>query len=1428
MAGGWGNNPWGSFWGSSGEGAEENIPYTDEWDIFDLSGVRQPNDMDRVQVFVEVESLGDGAQFFIASFNIASGGSYPTDTGVLLIDRAVTEDFTIQYDVTFQNLPLDFDNVVERHAFLGAWSSQDYAVGFFFSRAGVQYTGNLSIDGGGNIVVEQDQQDLPGSAGWVEEGVEYIIRVAVNSSTQLVYLFITKKEDIEDGAAPILRAILVARETTSLANDNIQVSVRGTALEPSWIEFFNYQMSSKFLVSNLAPIAIAGDDQAARRCGIIQLDGSQSFDPEGQALTYEWRLIDAPQGSMFIVEAVDGVTQPESPATGFTNRFYSDTLAQANDAEPILPGDVITLIDGSFTITGTGTESGNFYVDVEYDQIKDSYTGVAFKMLRQAGISGPTTVKPTFYPDVLGFYSFDLRVSDGELSSSPLGLNRSKVLINVVESPLPRACSVDAGFMFDYMLSYWKLVEDRERIATYFEGVSRVAASELYTLWQLEYSKSLRDIQRTFIRRWLHYDLLLPEPIPEITTLRTLWSGVRSNPLSGDVRNITNSQLVVTSPRLADPVTILLSSPSPAGPERYARELQVRLRDAVDPSFAALVAYDRGRVATSTDLSTLTFPSSVAGLTLTVAVDGGIPETVVIGTPANLDAFVAEVAAGLTNAAVGREGVTLRINSLTAGEDSSVEVVDTSTILTLNGGPIAFTSLTDEAAATIYVTAEVPFTLTSLSNAPGFSYPVVNSLIGGVGGQKMAERTFRASFSLAPYSFAEDDLLVIDRQAYRVVRVVDDPIDPFPFQRVVVKDPLPASLDPANSEALPPEVEWAIPGWVQSELLNFYNGLVDRGDHVDFEAIFDEGNVHTTELVETIAIGVSASIPNRLGIDTAQLAQVTTGTESALRLARVLRRHYMPIDSRVEDVPILSPVISVEDPDTVLRRNVDFFLEEFRGRNSLRFSAGVGAELGDVWEAERPPDRMWAEYTYFNNEDVIEANFGEAIGLTRDKVPDNVNYLSAVRGIWYALYNGPTVRNLRIATQIFLGLPFAEVAGTIEEIRTDFFSQRSRILIRDTDNPEIVRSYVYPRVLDVEVNPDTGVTYVVGDTVSEFAPLVTGAEVTDWVKDPTWFQGIVNQGIFVEPQKYHTFLVRVDSDAFNLDSLVFAQDFIKSVKPVYTDPLYVVLFRVSGDGDEIDVIDTIEYKVTLHIADSMCDRMGASSMFDQSFPGGTEYGWEWRNRFDNNDDPTDADPTYPGPSDAVQWGFDKEWLCPESDVQISSCEDYVAEVPRFDSIWKYDTGAMAQLMSTVAGPFAFPHDFSLGNAPSDTTISKVFLQLNGETGPITEGDWVIEVVIAGAVEASIPLELGRLEWQMPGPTQVLVVTMERNIDVAAVVSVAVTTGQSIAIRVRPVSGSAQNPTWSSFNIAVSYQVLWTFDSGPVTGTFCAEMENDQP
>jgi len=1419
--GGYGNTPWGSSWGSGQTSGEvEHIPYTTQWDVFDLSGVRRADDMDRVQVFVEVSTSGSGGSFFKGSFNIASGGAYAEDTAALIIDKAVGETFTVQYHVRINAMPDDFGDIAQgspsgRHVYLGVWSSQDFAAGFFISAAGWAYTGEVSLDSNGDVVPAQAVEVIPGSDAWTLEGKEYIIRVVCDPDTQLLYVYCTRTDAVDGGFE--LKAILVAKPTASSVSDNAFISARGTSADPTWIELFNYQLSSKKVIPDLPPIADAGPDQAILKCSILQLDGSASMDPEGAALTYEWRLVDAPSGSSFLIEGGDGYTLTESPATGFTNEFYSAELAAIDVEEPLSVNDVLTLTEGSFTIKAI-VRTPTFFVRVEYTQLPESLSGVQFKVLRQTGIAGADTVKPTFYPDVPGFYVFDLRVNDGTSSSSPLGTGRSRVLINVVESPLPRGCPVNVEFLYNNLLSFWQLVEDKDRISTFWEGLARVAATELYTLWQVEYAKSLRDIQRVLVRRWLHYDLLLPEPSPELTSLRFLWGGVLSDPIgSGGLLGVGGTFLNVYSPFLPDIAVLPLVSPGTVAPETYALELQARLREILGPSVKGSVWWTRAELLSSS-LTGIVLPASATGRTLTVTIDGGAAETATVGAPETLEDLVAELVAQLPSASVTLTSLgELRIGSRALGGGSSTSAVvigPGSTLLDTMGGPLTFAALTASPLAYVHVVASIPFTLTTASTAPGFTYPKVNGLIGGsAGGERVGERTFRASYSLVDAPLKEDDLLVVGRETYRVIRLVDDSSDPFYLQRIVVKDVLP--------ETAAGGVEWILPGWVESTFLDFWNGLVDRGDHVDFEVVVPTDGQYTTGIATATALGANQTLLGRLAINTAELAaQLSLEADSVTQLARVLRRRFIPIDDLIVDVPILSDVIEIEDTDAVLRRNVDFFVEDFRGHNSLRFCVGVGADLGDVWEGERPPDRLWAEYTYIDNEAMIEANFGAAIGLTRDKVPDTVDYLSAVRGIWYALYNGPTLRNLRIALQIFLGLPFAEETGAIVELRTDFLSQKGRILIRDAENAEIVRSYTYPRILDVETNPDTSLPYAVGDTVEQFAPLVTGAEVIDWVKDPTWFEGLINQGVFYEVQKYHSFLVRVDSQAFSLQALLFAQQFIRNVKPVYTDPLYVVNFKVSGDGDEIDVIDKIEMNVTMHLYDTPCDRLGASTRFDEPWPAGTAFGESWRNDFDEDDDPATPPPVYPGPPDPVFWGFDKEWLCPEDTLGAERCELIVdGDSPRYDSIYKFDTPAYVQEVATLSPPASYVATFSLFTAAIAAPIGRLNLQLNGPTaGVVTEADWQVELLVNGVVQLTHSFSLGYVH-----PVNGFIITMPANIELLIVPStpIPLAIGDVVTMRIGPVNAVVQQPGWTQILAAVSMGVMWQFDGTMPGGMYCS-------
>jgi hypothetical protein len=1065
---------YGYGWGFAAWGLGAFVPSVppvppDDFDIYCFFG----DAMDEILEDDDVTPTDAGGQFAgggTSDLLIRSGGAFSTADARLEITTLVPQTWTFQVNANFLELPNDFNALVTNHVFFGVTDASGSCAGLFISKIGVAYTGGISHTGGGDMQIDSPIEILAGSSDYIEEGKYITFRIAADYTANVVYVYITDEDDLPN-IGHQLRYVLPLIKAQDLVNppsDRTLISIRGTLGDSAAVSFDHICLDDGLLIPNLPPVADAGRDQASRVCNVVQLDATGSVDPENQPLTYIWRLIDAPNTSEFSFEGSDGVTEPLLTPTGFTDKFYTDEGAVEHALDPFVVGDVLLLDGLGYTITGTAVDGDGFHFTFITDIVPDNVSNKTFKMLRQRVLSGKTAPKPTFLPDVPGIYRFDLIVGDGLLFSEP-----SVTIVNVLESQIPKGCTPDLTFLWGYLSDFWGLVEDKERVGVFFEALTQVAASELLTLWQVDYSKSLRDIQRTFQRRWLHYDLLLGEPVPELTRVRQIRGGVDTVFFpGGGLGGVNGTRLVVTSLALEQPLTVLFQSSNPVSAATFADELNRR------------IAYQ----------------------------DSRFSATLQTGHPSG---------------------------------------------------------------SFVRLTASIPFTISLDTTCPAFSVGEENVHPTGAG-LRLGIRTYKVDRSLASLGIQDGDVITIDGDGYTVLRVTDDPTDEFRYQRVVVKNDLP----------LLPGSTWEMSGHVDSRLLNFYAGLVVAGDKVEFEVLENESGI--AALVATKAVGAPVLSPSRLSVDLGPVDHYLAQSDKyTVRLARVVRGQYVPVDSLVVDVPCLQEFIKAGTDAEVLRRNVDYFLEDFRGQHCIRF---VSEESGpDVWEGAGPPNRLWAEITFIDNRPSIESNFGLAAEFTLDdlgSVTSNIDYLSAVRGLWYAYLNGPTIYNLRVGTQILLGLPFAEEAGTIEEIRTDFSPSQGRILVRDKQSTAIVRSYSYPRTLELETNPNTGVAYAVGDAVAQFAPLVRGSEILDWLNSPNWYEGLLNQGDFFEIEKFFRFLVRIDSEAFSLSALLFVQNLVLRIKPNYTYPLFTV--RTQLTATEVSVDDDIDMRGYLHLHDGAC------------------------------------------------------------------------------------------------------------------------------------------------------------------------------------------------------------------------------------------------
>lgn len=1085
---GFGVGPFGTTPYGAGEDYEIGgpLPVTADFDVFCV-GPCGP--IENVLSYLDVILLGNVANAYQTSQLVLESGYDNSDGVAVGFTVTVPSSCTFEWTCTFDFLPDNFSAPSTVHTLAGISSPSSFTTGLFFSLAGIGFCGAWHYDGFENLVIDAPIQTLPDSAQYIQEGVSITFRLVVNYDENTQYLFITPTSELISTGHQLafILPIYQSADAPVTPSNQVTFSARGlVSVDSSRTSFDSICLSSSVYLQAVPPIANAGNDQAVQTCHIVQLDGSQSFDPRGLPITYHWRLINAPDGSEFMTKAADGNTIPfvvHPPPAQFTNKFYSDELGEMHNTLPVVAGDVLVVNQQAYDVVTSGTDGNGFYIVIDGYELPDNISNAPCLYIRQNSISGRNEEKATFYPDIPGIFWFDLIVNNGSLSST-----RSSVITNVLVSPVPRNVIPDVNFIWNFISDFWRIEENKEWVETFWSGIAQILAAELLNLWQIEYSKSLRDIQRHLQRKWVNYQLRLPELVPEATTSVVILSGLDSGVLDPVTSyNVASKRLVISSDFLEEDVVIKFTG----------TQTPAQIVDTINDVLAT------------------------------------IPQ------------FYCRYIPGNTYASIRLEaGFPFEISSRTTLQNTFFNVGDK------------------------------------------------NSWLSG-SGVIIDTNTVQVDRSLVELDLPTNAMLLVDGVGYRIARVIDNATDEWRYQRIVLVDPLPAG----NT------ISWSIPGFTVSVRTDFYSAMVMPGDIATYEVI--NQNTEEETLVACKVLGASATSPNFILVDFSPLYLVALNLRDyRVFLRYVTRRTRIPSSPLIVDIPYLQEKIVIEDDTQTLRRNIDFFLEEYRGFHCIRFVTGTSPDP-DVWEYQEPPELLWAEYTYLDNSQTIENNFGLAVDFSLDKHSQisHVDYLSAVRGLWYSYFNGATLRNMRVGLQILLGLPFAEEAGTIIEIKTYYSNSQGRILVRDLTAQQIVRSYTYNNHLEMEVNPDTGLPYAVGDVVAQFAPMVKGADVIDYVKQPDWWKGYQSQGLMNEVSKFHRFLVRVDALAFNLPSLLFCREFILRMKPKYTYPYFLVVLDQAQEEISLDDSRTATATLTPYDGAVTVNSYGQATMFDQPRPG---------------------------------------------------------------------------------------------------------------------------------------------------------------------------------------------------------------------------------
>ena len=194
-------------------------------------------------------------------------------------------------------------------------------------------------------------------------------------------------------------------------------------------------------------VAWAGVDATVPLGSVIRLDGTESFDPENDPLTYDWRVVSVPPGSAATLD------DPSSPTPSFTADAVGDfvfrlvvndgTHGSAPDtvvvtAAPPPPNGAPTADAGPDTLAIFGSPfslDGSRSADPDGDPLTYRWSVAGAPFGSTAVLGDPSSSHPVFTPDLLGFYEFTLVVNDGTSDSAP-----DSVFVSVVPSATVPAC----------------------------------------------------------------------------------------------------------------------------------------------------------------------------------------------------------------------------------------------------------------------------------------------------------------------------------------------------------------------------------------------------------------------------------------------------------------------------------------------------------------------------------------------------------------------------------------------------------------------------------------------------------------------------------------------------------------------------------------------------------------------------------------------------------------------------------------------------------------------------------------------------------------------------------------------------------------------------------------------------------------------------
>ena len=120
-----------------------------------------------------------------------------------------------------------------------------------------------------------------------------------------------------------------------------------------------------------------------------------------------------------------------------------------------------------------------------------------FRTLTEGGAS------VSFSPDMVGRYVIGLVVTNGVFES--LAVTKT-IDVQAILVPHAKGLVPDGKFIWSYLRDVWSEVTGKDFFETLWSALIQICGAELLKLYQIDFNKSIADIQERYQRRWLSYE----------------------------------------------------------------------------------------------------------------------------------------------------------------------------------------------------------------------------------------------------------------------------------------------------------------------------------------------------------------------------------------------------------------------------------------------------------------------------------------------------------------------------------------------------------------------------------------------------------------------------------------------------------------------------------------------------------------------------------------------------------------------------------------------------------------------------------------------------------------------------------------------------------------------------------------------------------